>query len=271
MCRQIRCHHIRVTDDSRLGRGDLTGRAVLVTGGTKGLGRGLAGAFREAGAQVLVCARNKPDEDAGEFVAADLRDPAQAAAVVDAVVERFGRIDVVVNNAGGSPPADAATVSPRFVEKIVALNLLAPFYVAQRANTAMQAQPEGGVILNIGSLSGHRASPGTAAYGAAKAGLANLTATLAMEWAPKVRVNAITVGYLETEQTEMHYGDATAVATIAEQLPMRRLVRPADVAAVCLFLASPEASFITGTDIAVDGGGEPPAFLQVRGTPHIGS
>jgi NAD(P)-dependent dehydrogenase (short-subunit alcohol dehydrogenase family) len=269
--RQIRCHHIRVTDDSRLGRYDLSARAVLVTGGTKGLGRGLAAAFREAGAHVLVCARNEPADSVGDFMAADLRDPAQAAAVVDAVVGKFGRIDVVVNNAGGSPPADAATVSPRFVEKIVALNLLAPFYVAQRANAAMQAQPEGGVIINIGSLSGHRASPGTAAYGAAKAGLASLTTTLAMEWAPKVRVNAVTVGYLETEQTDLHYGDATTVASIAEQLPMRRLAKPADVAAVCLFLASSAASFVTGADIAVDGGGEPPAFLQVRGTSSSGS
>src|SRR3712207_1788866 len=127
----MRCHHIRVGSN-------LTGRAVLVTGGTKGLGRGLATAFRDAGAQVLVCARNPPDGDASDFVAADLRDPAQAAAVVDPAVERFGRLDVVVNNAGGSPPAEAATVSPRFVEKIVALNLLGPFYVAQRANGVMR-------------------------------------------------------------------------------------------------------------------------------------
>jgi NAD(P)-dependent dehydrogenase (short-subunit alcohol dehydrogenase family) len=177
----------------------------------------------------------------------------------------------MVNNAGGSPPADAATVSPRFIEKIIALNLLAPFYVAQRANAVMQDQPDGGVIINVGSLSGRRASPGTAAYGAAKAGLANLTATLAMEWAPKVRVNAVTVGYLETEQAELHYGDAATVAEIAGQLPMQRLVRPEDVAAVCLFLASPAASFITGADIAVDGGGEPPAFLHIRGTTSTGS
>jgi NAD(P)-dependent dehydrogenase (short-subunit alcohol dehydrogenase family) len=271
MCRQIRCHHIRVADDSRLGSGDLTGRSVLVTGGTKGLGRGLADAFRTAGARVMICARNASPEADGDFVAADLRDPAQAVAAVDAVVERFGRLDVVVNNAGGSPPADAATVSPRFIEKIVALNLLAPFYVAQRANAVMQDQPDGGVIINIGSLSGHRASPGTAAYGAAKAGLANLTASLAMEWAPKVRVNAVTVGYLETEQSQLHYGDEATVADIARRLPMQRLVRPADVAAICLFLASPEASFLTGADIAVDGGGEPPAFLQVRGTTSTGS
>jgi NAD(P)-dependent dehydrogenase (short-subunit alcohol dehydrogenase family) len=243
---------------------DLTGRAVLVTGGTKGLGRGLAQAFRDAGAHVLVCARTVPEQPVGEFVAADLRDPAQAAAAVDAAVERFGRLDVVVNNAGGSPPADAATVSPRFVEKIVVLNLLAPFYVAQRANAVMQAQDGGGVILNIGSLSGQRPSPGTAAYGAAKAGLRNLTQSLAMEWAPKVRVNSITVGYLETEQVAMHYGDAAAVAAIAATMPMGRLVRPADVAAACLFFASADAAFVTGAEITVDGGGERPAFLRAQ-------
>src|SRR3954451_1319904 len=267
MLRQIRCHHIRVTDDPGLrlrDRNDYNGRAVLVTGGTKGLGRSVAAAFAEAGADVLVCARNAPDGAAtSQFVAADLRDPEQAAAVVDAVVERFGRLDVVVNNAGGSPPAAAATVSPRFVEKIVALNLLAPFYVAQRANAVMQGQDAGGVIVNIGSLSGQRGSPGTAAYGAAKAGLANLTQSLAMEWAPKVRVNTVTVGYLETEQAELHYGGQDSQDAIARTIPMGRLVQPDDVARVCLFLASPEAAFVTGADIAVDGGGGLPPFLRV--------
>jgi NAD(P)-dependent dehydrogenase (short-subunit alcohol dehydrogenase family) len=254
-----------VTDDPRLrsrDRNDLSRRAVLVTGGTKGLGRGVAAAFTKAGADVLVCARNAPEDAApGEFVAADLRDPEQAAAVVDAVVERFGRVDVVVNNAGGSPAAEAATVSPRFIEKIVALNLLAPFYVAQCANAVMQQQDAGGVIVNIGSLSGRRPSPGTAAYGAAKAGLANLTESLAMEWAPKVRVNMVTVGYLETEQAGLHYGDAAGVAAVGATVPMGRLVQPEDVAAACLFLASPEAAFVTGADLAVHGGGEPPTFL----------
>ena len=242
---------------------NFSGRAVLVTGGTKGLGQGIAEAFVAAGAKVLVCARNEPEASvAGEFVAADLRDPEQAASVVDAVVDRFGQLDVVVNNAGGSPPADAATASPRFVEKIVALNLLAPFYVAQRANAVMQQQDGGGVIVNIGSLSGARPSPGTAAYGAAKAGLANLTQSLAMEWAPKVRVNLVTVGYLETEQAELHYGDAAGVAAVGAAVPMGRMVQPADVAAACLFLASPEAAFVTGADLAVHGGGEPPTFLS---------
>lgn len=256
----MRCHHIRVN-------ASLTDRAVLVTGGTKGLGRTLAAAFRAAGAQVLVCARNAPEQPLPSgvaFVAADLRDPAAAANVVDHAVIAFGRLDVVVNNAGGSPEAAAGTVSPRFVEKVVALNLLAPFYVAQRANTVMQAQDEGGVVINIGSLSGHRASPGTAAYGAAKAGLSSLTKSLAMEWAPKVRVNEVTVGYLATEDAASYYGSDAGLAAVAATIPMGRLVEPDDVAAACLWLASPEAAFITGADIAVNGGGEPPPFLTAR-------
>jgi NAD(P)-dependent dehydrogenase (short-subunit alcohol dehydrogenase family) len=242
---------------------DLTGRVALITGGTKGLGHGLAEAFRAAGADVMTCARNAPTGDAAAhpFVAADLRDPDAATSVVTATVERFGRLDVLINNAGGSPPGDAATVSPRFIEKIVALNLLAPFYVAQAAYGAMSKQPEGGSVINIGSLSGMRPSPGSAAYGAAKAGLANLTQTLAMEWAPSVRVNCVTVGYLETEQAGLFFGNDDGIAAVAAMMPMRRLVQPHDVAQACLFLASPEASFITGANLAVHGGGEVPPFL----------
>ncbi|HVS69020.1 MAG TPA: SDR family oxidoreductase [Mycobacteriales bacterium] len=241
---------------------DLSGRVVLVTGGTKGLGRGIADAFRTAGADVLVCARNAPEPAIDGFVAADLRDPQSASAVVAATVERFGRLDVVVNNAGGAPPAPAADASPNFVGKVIGLNLLAPLYVAQAAYKVMAQQAEGGVIINIGSLSGHRPSPGSSAYGAAKAGLSNLTATLAMEWAPKVRVNEVVVGYLETEQSGLFYGDEAGIARVAETIPMKRMAQPSDVAAACVFLASPDAAFVTGAQLAVHGGGEPPPFLS---------
>ncbi len=128
---------------------DFTGRVVLVTGGTKGIGASIAEAFLATGADVVVCGRNAPDAPPAArgreavFVPAHVRDPAAAAGLVDSAVERFGRLDVLVDNAGGSPDADAATVSPRSVEKIVALNLLAPFYVAQAAHRVMRARPGG--------------------------------------------------------------------------------------------------------------------------------
>jgi len=183
---------------------DMSGKVVIVTGGCRGIGRGIATRFLEAGAEVVICCRHEPDESpsgngrTAAFVDADVRDPDQIERVVDFATGRFGRLDVLVNNAGGSPPADSATASPKFSTAVITLNLIAPLLFAQRANAVMQDQPEGGVIVNIASVSGTRPSPGTAAYGAAKAGLINLTQTLAVDWAPKVRVNAVTAGLIRT-------------------------------------------------------------------------
>jgi NAD(P)-dependent dehydrogenase (short-subunit alcohol dehydrogenase family) len=125
----------------------------------------------------------------------------------------------------------------------------------------MQRQAEGGVILNIASVSGVRPSPGTAAYGAAKAGLINLTQSLAVEWAPKVRVNAVVAGPIATEQAELHYGGDAGIAAVGATIPLGRMGRPDDVADACLFLASPLARWISGSALTVHGGGERPAFL----------
>jgi NAD(P)-dependent dehydrogenase (short-subunit alcohol dehydrogenase family) len=251
-----------------LNSSDHTGRVALVTGGTKGIGRHIAAAYAAAGASVVVCGRTPPDDPAGggedgpTFITCDVREPEQVDALVDAIVERFGRLDVAVNNAGGAPWADSATASPRFNERIVALNLLAPFTVAQAANRVMQGQDDGGAIVNISSVSGTRPTPGTAAYGAAKAGLLNLTQTLAVEWAPKVRVNAVIAGLIATEQAHLFYGDEAAQARVAATVPMGRLGTPADVAAACLYLSSPAASFVTGAALPVHGGNERPAYLS---------
>jgi NAD(P)-dependent dehydrogenase (short-subunit alcohol dehydrogenase family) len=246
---------------------DFSGKVVIVTGGGKGVGRGITSRFLAAGATVVVCGRTAPDTvPAGGgreavFVPADVREIADVERVVASVLERFGRLDVLVNNAGGSPPAPAATASPRFAESIIRLNLLAPLAFAQRANAIMQTQDDGGVIINIASVSGTRPSPGTAAYGAAKAGLLNLTRTLAVEWAPKVRVNAVTAGMIRTEQAHLHYGDEAGIAAVAATVPLGRLGEPEDVGDACLFLASPLARYVSGASLVVDGGGERPAFL----------
>ncbi|GLH99540.1 short chain dehydrogenase [Phytohabitans aurantiacus] len=246
---------------------DFAGRAVLVTGGTRGIGAGIAARFLAAGADVLVCARTAPaalpevDGRTARFVAADVRDPYQASAAVRATVDAFGRLDAVVNNAGGAPYADAATVSPRFHAKVIELNLIAPLHVSQAAYAVMREQPGGGAIVMVGSVSGVRPSPGTAAYGAAKAGLHHLAASLAVEWAPAVRINSIVVGMIATELSGEHYADIEAVAGT---VPLGRLGTPDDVADACLFLASPLASYVTGAALTVHGGGEWPAYLRAQ-------
>ncbi|MEH6581941.1 MAG: SDR family oxidoreductase [Halioglobus sp.] len=247
---------------------DFAGKAVIVTGGGKGIGKGITESFLAAGAQVLICGRSEPEtlpQSGGNtalFIACDVRDFEQIEACVDYAVEQFGRLDVLVNNAGGAPHADAATVSPRFSESIIRLNLIAPLNFSQAANRVMQEQESGGSIVNIASVSTIRPSPGTAAYGAAKAGLVNLGTSLAVEWAPKVRVNAVVVGLTQTEQSHLHYGDADGIAAVGATIPLGRMALPEDIGNACLFLASPLSSYVSGTNFAVHGGGEKPAFLD---------
>lgn len=247
---------------------DFSGRAALITGGSRGIGRGIAEAFLAAGADVAVCSRKEPDElpstggKSAIFVSADVRDAEQVEKMVTEVVEQLGRLDVLVNNAGGAPFAEAATASPRFSEKVLQLNLTAAIHCAQQANRVMQGQDSGGSIINIASVSGVRPSPGTAVYGAAKAGLINLTGTLAIEWAPKVRVNAISAGLIRTEQAHLHYGDEEGIGRVAETVPLKRLGTPEDIAGACLYFASPLASYVSGANLVLHGGGETPAFLS---------
>ncbi|SEF60333.1 NAD(P)-dependent dehydrogenase, short-chain alcohol dehydrogenase family [Nonomuraea solani] len=231
---------------------DYTGRSVLVTGGTRGIGAGIARAFHEAGAEVTVCARTPPTAGEFRFVQADVRDPGD----VERLIAGLGRLDVVVNNAGGSPPAPLAGTSPRLHARVIELNLTAPLLVSQAAHPLLAAT--GGAIVMIGSSSGARPSPGTAAYGAAKAGLHHLARCLAAEWAPDVRVNTVVVGLAATEDTTAHYGGKDLDG---KAIPAGRMATPADVAAACLWLAAP--GYVTGAEVRVDGGGEVPAWRHL--------
>ena len=251
-------------------------QAVVITGGTRGIGAGLAAAFLHAGSDVLVCGRNEPDDPAGLpsadgrtaiFCQADVRDPEQARRVIRTAQAELGRVDVVINNAGGSPEAAADSASPRFHQKIIELNLVAPLHVAQSANEVMQAQGGGGTIIMIGSVSGTRPSPGTAAYGAAKAGLHHLVTSLAIEWGPQVRLNCVVPGFVWTEGAADHYGGADGAGAVARTVPLQRLATPDDIAGACMFLASPGAGYISGATLLVHGGGEPPSFLAAARGP----
>lgn len=243
---------------------DFTGKVALITGGTKGVGLGIAQRYADAGALVVVCARNIPDNlpTDWEAVAVDLQDPASAKALVDGVVERHGSIDMLVNNAGGAPAADTSTASPNFSRKIVGLNLFSAMWCSEAANHHMQRQSTGGAIVNIGSVSAERPSPTAAAYGAAKAALANYTRTTGQEWVPKVRVNMVTVGMVRTELVHQWYGDDENIAKTEARIPIGRLALPTDVGDACVFLSSPLASYVSGAALLVHGGGDWPAFLE---------
>jgi NAD(P)-dependent dehydrogenase (short-subunit alcohol dehydrogenase family) len=245
---------------------DLAGRVVLVTGGSQGIGRGIASAFVSAGATVVTCARSEVQEPAAgtRHVRCDVRDPEAVGELVAGIAAEHGSLDVLVNNAGGSPYALAADASPRFHDKILGLNLAAPLQLSQQANRVMQQQEAGGAIMNISSVSALRPSPGTAAYGAAKAGVDSLTRSLAVEWAPKVRVNAIDVGLCRTEHSGDHYGGDAQVSAIEATIPLGRMARPEEVGNVAVFLASDLASYVSGATVACHGGGEPPVFLHVQ-------
>lgn len=243
-------------------------RVVLVTGGGKGVGRGISECFLAAGDTVVICGRREPetlprvDGRVAEFQALDVRDTDAAKDMMDTIGARHGRLDVLVNNAGGSPFALTADTSPRFSEAIIRLNLLAPLHLAQLANAIMQGQASGGVVLFIGSVSALRASPGTAAYGAAKAGILNLTRSLAVEWAPKVRVAAVSPGMIRTEQSHLHYGDEEGIAAVEQTVPAGRLGKPQEIGHACVWLASEQAAYAAGANIVLDGGGGRPAFLD---------
>ncbi|WSQ18092.1 SDR family oxidoreductase [Streptomyces zaomyceticus] len=247
---------------------ELDGRVVLVTGGTRGVGAGIARAFLRAGARVAVCARRPPDAPVGaagrtaEFHPVDLREPTAVRDFFHDFAERYGRLDTLVNNAGGTPYRllDDEEGGIERHARVLALNLTAPLTVSLAAHPLLRAAR--GAIVMIGSVSGTRPSPGTAAYGAAKAGLENLARSMAVEWAPEVRVNTLVLGMVETELSHLHYGDAAGIAAVGRTVPLGRLAAPDEIGEAAVFLASDRAAYVSGASLLVHGGGERPAFLD---------
>ena len=243
-------------------------KVVIVTGGTKGIGKQIAQSFLKEKAKVIICARNRPQETIqdGESIAdyfqCDVRESNQIMALIDYCIATYGRLDILVNNAGGAPPADSSSASERFTKSIIDLNLVAPLIFAQMAKEAMIDSGGGGLIINISSISGMRANPMGVAYGAAKAGLLNATETLALEWGPEIRVVSVTAGLILTEDSRAFYGDDESVSEIEKTIPMRRLGGPEDVANACLFVASEASNWISGSNLVIHGGGENPSYLS---------
>ncbi len=249
-------------------------KRVLITGGTKGIGLEIVRAFSAAGDQVLTTSRKLSEEQQANLVAlgvhhlaSDVRDAESVEQLFKNAEHRLGGLDVVIHNAGGSPFAFHDQASPRFIEGVLRLNLLAPMLVAQSAYRAFVRSESKGVLVLIGSVAACRPSPGTAVYGAAKAGVLHLAQSLAVEWGDRARVVCVSPGLIETEQAELHYGNRDGVTAVEATIPAGRMGTPLDVAKACLFAASSDADYWSGTNLLLHGGGEWPAFLTALNTP----
>ncbi len=241
----------------------LEGRVAAVTGSTRGIGRAIAEAYLAEGASVVLNSRSRESVDAtaaelGErthAVAADVGTPEGAQAVVDAALSRFGRLDVMVCNAGINVVKDSVDLTPEEWRRVLTTNLDGVFYSAQRAGRAMVGQ-RGGCVIAIASVTSFNAFPRRAPYATSKAGVAMLVKVLAAEWAAQgVRVNAIAPGYVRTDLVEgLQREGKLDFATLERRTPMGRLAEPEEIARVAVFLASDDASFVTGETLVVDGG-----------------
>jgi NAD(P)-dependent dehydrogenase (short-subunit alcohol dehydrogenase family) len=246
----------------------LDGKVAVVTGGGQGIGEGVALAFARAGVDVVIVDVNGDSADRvarevealgihAHVVTSDVRDPGQPAAIVEAAVARFGRLDVLVNNVGGLagfPPQSVLDVTDDFWEHVVDVNMRVTFSCSQAAARRMVADGRGGSIVNIAALGGLRASVGIAPYGAAKAGVMQLTRTLALELGPHgIRVNCVAPGRTETPAMFKDVSPEDQAAT-AQNIALRRLATPADVGGVVVALASDLCGYVTGQTIAIDGG-----------------
>ncbi len=240
----------------------LKGRVAVVTGSSRGIGRAVAEAFAREGARVVINSRDPETAAAaaaemGEDavgIAADLATEAGAEALLGETIRRCGRVDVLVNNAGMPMVRPTLELTLDEWQRVLDLNLTGPFLCAQKAAASMLGG-HGGVILNMASLTAFAPFPRRLAYAASKAALVMMTRIMAVEWAPKVRVNAIAPGFIFTDFTrELVAEGRLDVEALKRRTPQGRLGSPDDVARAAVFLASDDAGFITGETLVVDGG-----------------
>lgn len=247
---------------------DLTGRAAIVTGGGTGIGKEIATLLARRGATLMIAARRiealektaaeirSATGQQVEILPADVTDPQAAQTLIDAALERLGRIDIVINNAGKSSFSSLAKMAPEMWDKDVRLNLNAAFYCSHAAFPHLKASGNG-AIVNISSQAGVSGTPGCGAYSAAKAGLQMFTKVAAMEWGGSgVRVNCVAPGMIATELAQQAWAKAgfDAMAAAGSAFALRRPGRPDEIAQAVAFLASDAASYITGETLAVNGG-----------------
>jgi 7-alpha-hydroxysteroid dehydrogenase len=255
-----------ILDDFRL-----TDQVAIVTGAGVGIGRAIAVAFAEAGADVVVAARTRSDLDEtvrlieqtgrrGLAVPTDVMVEDELAALVDTAVAQFGRLSVLVNNAGGTQPRPSMQTTAKYLSTALHFNAVAPFLLSKLAAQAMVDTNGSGSIVNVSSRSGDMVMSSMLAYGAGKAALNMLTQNMAADLAPLVRVNAIGVGGVATQSMDFVTSNDELRTQYETNTPMRRIGQPSDIASAALYLASPASSWVTGVVLRVDGGTTKPSF-----------